>query len=113
MDAIKFQDKFMQLQQNTIASGVKNSSSPAQNSALEGADKGKNSFLDYLKDNVKEVNEYQKNADTMTTGLASGEHENIHETMLALTQAEISFNLMVQIRNKALEAYQEIMRMPV
>jgi flagellar hook-basal body complex protein FliE len=33
--------------------------------------------------------------------------------MLAATQAELSFNLMVQVRNKALEAYNEIMRMPV
>jgi flagellar hook-basal body complex protein FliE len=47
------------------------------------------------------------------TELASGKTGNIHETMLAATQAELSFNLMVQVRNKALEAYNEIMRMPV
>ena len=39
--------------------------------------------------------------------------ENIHETMLALSHADLSFKLMVQVRNKALEAYQEVMRMQV
>jgi flagellar hook-basal body complex protein FliE len=71
------------------------------------------SFLDHLKDNISEVNEMQKTADTMAIDLASGKSQNIHETMLAATQAELSFNLMVQVRNKILEAYQEVMRMQV
>ena len=48
-----------------------------------------------------------------STDLATGKKQNIHETMLAAAQAELNFNLMVQVRNKALEAYQEVMRMPV
>jgi flagellar hook-basal body complex protein FliE len=71
------------------------------------------SFMDHLRSGVDEVNAKQKTADTMAVQLASGKTENIHETMLAATQAELSFNLMVQMRNKALEAYTEIMRMPV
>ena len=55
----------------------------------------------------------QKKADSMSMDVASGKSENLHETMLATTQAEITFNLMVQLRNRALEAYQEVMRMPV
>jgi flagellar hook-basal body complex protein FliE len=71
------------------------------------------SFMDHLRQGVDDVNAKQKTADTMAVQLASGKSENIHETMLAATQAELSFNLMVQLRNKALEAYTEIMRMPV
>ena len=71
------------------------------------------SFLDHLKEGIEEVNQIQKNADTMATNLATGKQQNIHETMLAATQADLSFNLMVQVRNKVLEAYQEVMRMPI
>lgn len=73
----------------------------------------KTSFIDHLKSAVDEVNQNQIGADKKATDLANGKDTNIHETMLAASQAELSFNLMVQVRNKALEAYQEIMRMPV
>ena len=59
------------------------------------------------------MNQSQIGADKKATDLANGKDTNIHETMLAASQAELSFNLMVQTRNKVLEAYQEIMRMPV
>jgi len=78
-----------------------------------GKDAGGMSFADHLRDGIKEVNAKQVTADRMSTELSTGKTGNIHETMLAATQAELSFNLMVQIRNKALEAYGEIMRMPV
>ena len=81
-------------------------------SVSEGAGTG-TSFMDHLKSGINEVNEMQKKADTMSMEVASGKSENLHETMLATTQAEITFNLMVQLRNRALEAYQEVMRMPV
>lgn len=71
------------------------------------------SFMDHLQESVKTVNEQQKFADKAATDLATGKSQNIHETMLASSQAEITFNLMVQVRNKALQAYQEVMRMPV
>jgi flagellar hook-basal body complex protein FliE len=71
------------------------------------------SFFDHLKNGIKEVDAMQKTADKMGIELSTGKSGNIHETMLAASQAELSFNLMVQMRNKALEAYSEIMRMPV
>lgn len=71
------------------------------------------SFLDHLESGLKSVNADQKLADQKATDLATGKETNIHETMLAASNAELTFNLMVQVRNKALEAYQEIMRMPV
>lgn len=74
---------------------------------------GKASFLDHLKNALDETNQAQIAADKKATDLANGKDTNIHETMLAASQAELSFNMMVQVRNKALQAYQEIMRMPV
>ncbi len=71
------------------------------------------SFLDHLKDGVKEVNELNESADKLSMELANGKQENIHETMLRMSEAELGFNLMVQVRNKILDAYQEVMRMPV
>jgi flagellar hook-basal body complex protein FliE len=76
-------------------------------------DHGGASFMDHLKNGIAEVNEMQKKADGMAMEVAAGKSENLHETMLATSQAEITFNLMVQLRNRALEAYQEVMRMPV
>lgn len=87
-------------------------SSPASPKASPDISQGKN-FLDHLTESLLEVNELNKNADAMAKEVATGKSENIHETMLALTQAELSFDLMVQVRNKVLEAYQEVMRMPV
>lgn len=71
------------------------------------------SFYDHLKEATKNVNKAQVVSDIKATELSTGRNGNIHETMLAATQAELSLNLMVQIRNKALDAYNEIMRMPV
>ena len=81
----------------------------------EGAQTGKSgeNFLDYLQEGMAAVNTLQQKADVMATHIAIGKSENIHETMLALSQAELSFNFMVQVRNKAIETYQEIMRMQV
>ena len=75
--------------------------------------KDKSSFMDHLKQAMSEVNQDQISADKKATDLANGKDTNIHETMLASSQAELSFNMMVQVRNKALQAYQEIMRMPI
>jgi flagellar hook-basal body complex protein FliE len=69
--------------------------------------------MDYLKNSFLETNESQKTADKMAQEISTGKSENIHETMLALSHAELNFNFMVQVRNKVVESYQEIMRMQV
>jgi flagellar hook-basal body complex protein FliE len=70
-------------------------------------------FGDMVKDAVGEVNKLQGNADTLAQKLATGDVQDIHEVMLALSKASSAFGLTVQVRNKAIEAYQEIMRMQV
>jgi flagellar hook-basal body complex protein FliE len=71
------------------------------------------SFSDHMMAEVKEVNNLHIQSDKMAADLATGKSENLHETMLAATKAEIGFNYIVQLRNKILDAYQEVMRMQV
>ncbi len=68
-------------------------------------------FSEVLKDSIKKVNDLQLEADEAIKSFAKGESKDIHETMLAMQKADISFRMMMQIRNKIVEAYQEVMRM--
>ena len=71
------------------------------------------SFSKMLKNGIEEVNIAMKSADKSSLDLVSGKSSNLHETMLSVAKAEIGFTALVQIRNKAVEAYQEVMRMQV
>ncbi|MBI2890494.1 MAG: flagellar hook-basal body complex protein FliE [Nitrospirae bacterium] len=68
-------------------------------------------FGDFLKDAISSVNEVSLDAKDSVEKLVTGENHNLHETMIALQKADISFKLMMQIRNRLLEAYREITRM--
>ncbi|MBI5491407.1 MAG: flagellar hook-basal body complex protein FliE [Deltaproteobacteria bacterium] len=70
-------------------------------------------FATALKDSISKVNNLQQEADVAIQGLAKGELNNIHDTMIAIEKANISFNMMVQVRNKLVQAYEEIMRTQV
>ena|SRR5512147_450396 len=78
-----------------------------------GADKAAGSFASVLKKSLTEVNEMQQKADAQITALATGDKASLHDTMIAMEQADVSFRLMMQVRNKIVEAYQEILRMQV
>ncbi|MEA1961762.1 MAG: flagellar hook-basal body complex protein FliE [Bacillota bacterium] len=70
------------------------------------------SFLNYLKGAMGEVDQLQKNASTQAEGLAIGEGY-LHNTFIAYEKANLALQLTVEIRNRIVEAYQEIMRMQV
>ncbi len=70
-------------------------------------------FGDVLASTVKEVNSAQIEADQSIERLHTGEDVNLHEVMLSMEKADISMRLLVQMRNKVVEAYQQIMRMQV
>jgi len=70
-------------------------------------------FADALKQSLSQVNSAQLSADHAALQVASGENKNLHSAMIKMEEADISLRLMVQVRNKAVEAYQEIMRMQV
>ena len=75
-------------------------------SPAEGAGK----FFNEL---VSKVNDLQIQSDKAIQGLASGENKNLHEVMISMEKASISFQFMSTVRDKALAAYQEVMRMQV
>lgn len=71
------------------------------------------SFTANLKNAVEKVNELQKSADIKMQKLATGESSNLSEVMIAAEKADIALKLMVSVRNKMIDAYQEIMKMQV
>ena len=74
---------------------------------------GAPAFGAVLKDSLAQVNALQHQADGAIQSLATGGTATLHDTMLALQKAELSFKLMMQVRNKIVEAYQEVLRMQV
>ena len=71
------------------------------------------SFTDTMKEVVESVNELQVHSDEMAARFIAGEVENVHDAMLAMEKASTSFRFLVEVRNKLLEGYQEVMRMQV
>jgi flagellar hook-basal body complex protein FliE len=69
-------------------------------------------FSETLKSAVAEVNQLQQTADGAAEKVVRGEI-GIHEGMLAMGKADLSLRLMLQVRNKAMDAYREIMQMSV
>lgn len=70
------------------------------------------SFSDTLKSKIEEVNDKQIEANVLTDKLVKGEDGvDIHQVMLATEEAKMSLQLAVQVRNKLVEAYQELNRM--
>jgi len=76
-------------------------------------DRAGESFSSMIGDMVANVEKQQENADMAVQQLHAGNAKNLHEVMIAMEEADISLRFLVQVRNKALEAYQEIMRMQV
>jgi len=71
------------------------------------------SFGQLLEGSIDRVNRLQKEADVNIDNLANGNQTDIHQTMIAVEKASVSFELLMQIRNKLVTAYENIMRMPV
>jgi len=70
-------------------------------------------FSAFLKEALNTVNEEQVQADRLTEKLVRGENVDLHQVMIASQKASISLQLALEIRNKAVEAYQEMMRMQI
>lgn len=81
--------------------------SPLQKTAKDSG------FGDVLKKAVESVNAIQHEAGRLEEAVANGEDVSIHQAVIAGEKAGLSFNLLMQVRNKMVEAYQEVMRMQV
>jgi flagellar hook-basal body complex protein FliE len=76
-------------------------------------DGGGESFGDTLKQFVGDVNSAQQNVNGAVNRFVAGEDVELHEIMVAAEKARTSFDLLMELRNKALDAYRELMRMQV
>lgn len=74
---------------------------------------GGGSFQNLLGNFVGEVNAQQSAAGEAITGLLSGKNVSLHQAMISMQEASVSFQMMVEVRNKLLDSYQELMRMQV
>jgi flagellar hook-basal body complex protein FliE len=73
----------------------------------------KPAFRDLLLNSIAEVQRLQTEADQTIKDLAAGEIEDVSQALIAVEKADIAFSTMMQIRNKIIEAYQEVTRMSV
>jgi flagellar hook-basal body complex protein FliE len=80
--------------------------------ALRGTDNSP-SFADTLKNAVTSVNQMSKESDVQIQKLATGENKNIAEVMIQAEKASVAVKLLTQVRNKIIDAYQEVMKMQV
>jgi flagellar hook-basal body complex protein FliE len=85
----------------------------AKAESAPAAQKSTRSFGDMLAGAIDEVGKAQNNANEAIEKLQTGESRNIHEVMIAMEKSGISMRLMVTMRNKIVEAYQEVMRMQI
>ncbi len=74
---------------------------------------GAASFSNVLGGFIQEVSDKQAAAGDAVSGLLSGKNVSLHQTMIAMEEASVSFQLMVEVRNRLLDSYQELMRMQV
>lgn len=70
-------------------------------------------FSTYLKDALNEVNHAQVASNQITTKLVNNEGVELHDVLIAQQKASVAMSLTMEVRNKGVEAYQEIMRMQV
>ncbi|MFI4918181.1 MAG: flagellar hook-basal body complex protein FliE [Legionellales bacterium] len=93
-----------------LPSPFMNATSVAGIENTQSTEKTEPSFANWLGDKMIATNEQLNSADAALTQLASGHAENLHQTMLSLEQAKLSFQYLEQIRNRLMGAYQDLLR---
>jgi len=77
-----------------------------------GGEKGREKgFVEFLKDSLEKVNQLQIEANEAVAAFSAGKDIDIHTVMIAIERANLSLSVVTEIRNRALDAYHEIMRM--
>jgi flagellar hook-basal body complex protein FliE len=96
------------LSPNSIEFG-KNLQIPTETTPQDGA----RSFTDTMRDVVESVNMQQIESEDTASRFIAGQVEDVHEAMISMEKASVSFQFLVEVRNKLLESYREVMRMQV
>ena len=86
---------------------------PGIDAARAPAMQGASAFGQWFTQQLGTVNGQLEVADRQLQAVATGEAQNLHQVMISLEEARLSFQLLVQVRNRVLEAYQDVMRMQV
>ncbi|MGV7227402.1 MAG: flagellar hook-basal body complex protein FliE [Nitrospirales bacterium] len=97
----------------SMIKGIEAIPEPFGGSSVKRASQAGQGFGDVLKNAVESVNSMQHEAGRLEDAVAKGENVNIHQAVIAGEKAGLSFRLLMQVRNKMVEAYQEVMRMQV
>ena len=71
------------------------------------------SFVETLKESIRQVNDLQTEANQAVSDLTVGKEQNLHQTMISVEKADLTFQLMMQVRNKIVSAYEEISRIQI
>ena len=103
-------DPLQTLSQLSPLSPVSGTSKSGLGSATGGAD-GDLAFGDLLKQALQEVNQASAQAEDEARNLMTGESADMHTAMLAVQKADLSFQMMMAVRSKLIDAYREVMRM--
>ena len=97
------------LQQKNLAAEIREKAQ----SKIDGAEHAGPSFMDTLQSALGQVNELQTKADHAVLDFSSGKDTNLHDVMIAMEKADVSLRTLGQVRNKMVEAYQDILKMQV
>lgn len=81
--------------------------------SASGQESGGGSFADTLLNSINKVNDIQNTANNSAQAIATGTSSNIHQAMIDMEKANDSFELMMQVRNKIITAYNSIMNMQI
>lgn len=111
---IKTNSLFAQMQNMSLDAMNHNTPAISSDNAIQSANKSSSNFGDLLKDAVNSVNDIQKTAGAEKKAFEMGDtNVTLAQTMISSSKAGIAFDATIQVRNKFVEAYKEIMSMPV
>lgn len=97
---------------NSLLSGI-STTNGAENAAQSAASNGTEglSFDNLLSESMEKLNHQQVASNEAITGLITGDVDNLHNVMIQATEAQLSLELAIQVRNKAIEAYNDVKNM--
>jgi flagellar hook-basal body complex protein FliE len=86
---------------------------PLQQVSKNSIEEAGSTFGNIIKDTIAQTVSAEQQSEKAIEGLASGQARNLHEVMISVEKADISLKMLVQFRNKALQAYEEVMRLQI
>lgn len=86
---------------------------PSTPATLPSADGKGSGFAEVFANLLSDVNQSQASADTSLQQLVKGETDNVHDVVLSMAKADLAFRFVLEVRNRLVDSYQEIVRMQV